>query len=116
MAGRVVMHDVAISSLLYSPTSPVTVAIGRVAEFNVLREAQIALSRPWPGGSGPFPPPGPPYLRTGTLRDSLTVTFKNSGLRGPEWDIVPTAIKRGWNYGEVLQGRGYRFLPLRFYI
>jgi hypothetical protein len=38
------------------------------------------------------------------------------GPQGPEADIVPTAIKRGWNYGDILKGRGYRFLPDYFYL
>lgn len=109
------IHDAAISALIYSPTGGVARACDAAAFVSLLPIAQAALSRPWPGPPGPFPPVGPPYLRTGELRDSLTVV-NTVGPQGPEADIVPTAIHRGVNYGAILIGRGYRFLPDYYYV
>lgn len=117
MAGpTVVLNNIAINDLLYDPTGPIGREMGRVALVNLLPIAQAALSRPWPGPPGPFPPVGPPYLRTGELRDSLRVDPTVLGSAGPEAAIIPTAIHRGVNYGQILQSRGYRFLPDYFYV
>jgi hypothetical protein len=114
--GTVVLDNVAISNLIYDPGGPIAREMNRVAQFSLLPIAQAALSRPWPGkGSAPFPPPGPPYLRTGDLRDSLRVV-DGVGPSGPEATIVPTALHRGVNYGEILMKRGYRFLPDYYYV
>lgn len=112
---HVEIHDIAISDLIYDPGGGIARECYAQAQISLLPIAQAALSRPWPGGLGPFPPVGPPYLRTGELRDSLRVV-ETVGPSGPEADIVPTAIHRGVNYGEVLLKRGYRFLPDYFYV
>lgn len=116
----VVIDDIALSALFYDPSGPIATHVKEVAEVDVLTLAKAYISRPWPGGRGPFPPPGPPYRRrldkvSPDLHDSLTVVVA-VGPQGPEADIVPTAIKRGWNYGDILKGRGYRFLPDYFYV
>lgn len=106
-------NEVALDALLNSPTGPLADEMRRVANTTLLEIARNYINRPWPGGYGPInPPPGPPYRRTGDLRDSLTV---ESSPSSPEATIVPTAIHRGANYGEILKNRGYRFLPDEFY-
>jgi hypothetical protein len=112
---RVDIHDANIDTILYSPSGGVARECNFQAHTNLLPIMQAALSRPWPGPPGPFPPVGPPYLRTGELRDSLRV-IDAVGPYGPETNIVPTAIHRGVNYGLVLRARGYRFLPDYFYV
>lgn len=116
----VVVNDLALSALFYDPGGPVATYMATVVGPDVLAIAKTYCSRPWPGGRGPFPPPGPPYRRrrdkvSPDLVDSLTLV-PALGPGGPEVDIVPLAIKRGWNYGDILKGRGYRFLPDYFYI
>lgn len=112
---RIELHDVAISNLIYDPSGGIARECNFVAHTSLLPIAQAALSRPWPGEPGPWPPVGPPYLRTGELRDSLRVV-EVIGPQGPESDIIPTAVHRGVNYGEVLIRRGYRFLPDYYYV
>ena len=114
----ITFDDTQLNLLLYSSSGPVGVAVRRRAQTDLLSLARATLSNPWPGGRGPFPPPGPPYLRTGELRDSLEVVdVPGSGPgRGPETDVVATAVHRGWNYGEILRDRGYQFLPPEFYL
>jgi hypothetical protein len=114
------INDLALSELFYDPAGPISRHIETVARTDILTLAKLTISRPWPGGRGPFPPPGPPYRRerdkaSPDLHDSLTVVT-SIGSGGPEADIVPTAVKRGWNYGEILKGRGYRFLPDSYYL
>lgn len=113
------LNDLNISELLYNPAGGVTRAVEYAANVPVLELCRRWISRPWPKGRGPFPPPGPPYARYDDpgprLRDSITVVSV-VGPAGPEFDIVPTAIHRGWNYGEILKGRGYRFMPPEFYL
>lgn len=116
----VVIDNLALSALFYDPAGPVSRYIEQVAAPSILALAKAYCSRPWPGGRGPFPPPGPPYRRfkdkvSPDLVDSLTIVMA-VGPYGPEADIVPTAVKRGWNYGDILKGRGYRFLPDNYYL
>lgn len=114
----VVIDDAALAALLNSPTGPIANEVARVANTTVLAIAQATISRPWAGSYGPTnPPPGPPLLRTGDLRNSLTAISVPGGSGiGAEVDIVPLAIHRGKNYGQILLARGYRFLPDAFYV
>jgi hypothetical protein len=119
----VVLNELALDDLLLSPTSPVSRHIERYASTDILALAKDTISRAFPGGRGPFPPPGPPYRRapggkdkaSPDLHDSLTVVAHPTSA-GMEYDIVPTAVKRGYNYGDILKGRGYRFLPDSYYL
>lgn len=115
LGSRVEFDLPALEILLESPGGPVDREVQRVAGGPVLQLAREELSRPWPGPPGPFPPPGPPYLRTGDLRDSLAITSTPGPGGRTDWVVIPTAIHRGVNYGEILLGRGYRFLPPAFY-
>jgi len=115
-----VIDNLAVSNYLYSPAGPVSLYVGAYAATEILPLSQATISRPWPGGKGPFPPPGPPYRREKDkvfpdLHDSLTVREVTTSV-GTEFHIVPTAIKRSYNYGEILQRRGYRFLPDSYYL
>ena len=116
----VVINDIALSALFHDPAGPVATYMATAVAPDILALSKAYCSRPWPGGRGRFPPPGPPYRRSRDkvspdLVDSLTLVSA-IGPTGPEVDIVPTAIKRGWNYGEILKSRGYRFLPDSFYL
>lgn len=122
----VVINNAALSALFYDPAGPVARYMETAVGPDVLALAKSWCSRPWPGGRGPFLPPGPPYRRQTDkvfpdLVDSLTLVTA-IGPSGPEVDIVPTAVKRGWNYGDLLRTGGgklkgpYRFLPDYFYI
>jgi hypothetical protein len=116
----VVINDIVLSALFNDPAGPITTYIATVVAPDVLAVSKTFCSRPWPGGRGLFPPPGPPYRReldkvSPDLVDSLTLVTA-LGPQGPEVDIIPTAVKRGRNYGDVLKGRGYRFLPDSYYL
>jgi hypothetical protein len=111
-------NEVAIDTLLNSPTGPVADEMARIARTSLLEIAKATIGRTYPGG--PAPAPGPPYRRTGILQSSLTVETDPSS---PAAAIVPgpEAVRGGWNYGEVLlkglppmKGQ-YRFLPDEFY-
>jgi hypothetical protein len=117
------IHDAALNLLFYDQAGPVATYITAVVGPDVLALAKSWCSRPWPGGRGPFPPPGPPYRRPSDSKDKVSPDLVDSltlvsaiGPNGPEVDIVPTAIKRGYNYGDILRVRGYRFLPDYFYV
>ena len=114
----VVINEVNLQAFLHDPAGGIAQFLGNVVAPSVLAEAQEFISRPFPGGTsraGRYPPPGPPYLRTGDLRSSLTVS-STPGPQGTEYDISPTAIHRNANYGLILKERGYRFLPDSYYV
>ncbi len=115
----ITINDVALTAFFDDPAGGVSRFMGTVVAPDVLAAAREFISRPFPGhGSrgARFPPPGPPYLRSGDLREGLQVVSAPSPLGGVEYDIVPTAVHRGANYGLILQQRGYRFLPDSFYV
>ena len=113
----VVINEVNLTAFLQDPAGGVSRYMGTVVAPSILAIAQDFLSRPWPGGGrgARFPPPGPPYLRSGQLRDTLEVVSTPTAT-GTEYDIVPTATRKGVNYGLILKARGYRFLPDTYYV
>jgi hypothetical protein len=86
-----------------------------VAEDVVLPEIIRYLSRPhpalnkfgWARKGFLNPPPGPVYKRTGDLIAGLKVVNRGRGY----YAIDSTAIHRGYFYADVLQQRGYVFIP-----
>lgn len=113
----VVINDAALTAFLVDPAGGISRHLKDTVVPTVLALAQDFISRPWPGGGrgARFPPPGPPYQRSGDLRNSLTVETVTTPM-GDEYDIVPLAVHRGANYGLILKARGYRFLPDIYYV
>ena len=111
------INEVNLAAFLYDPAGGVSKFMETVIAPDILALAKLTISRPFPG-HGPrgtrFPPPGPPYLRTGDLQASLSITA-TPGPTGTEYDIVTNAVHRGVNYGLILKARGYHFLPDSYY-
>lgn len=111
------INEINLEAFLLDPAGGVSRFMETVIAPDILQIAKDFISRPWPGGGrgARFPPPGPPYLRAGLLRDTLEIVSAPTPS-GTEYDIVPTATKKGVNYGLILKARGYRFLPDSYYL
>lgn len=112
------INEINLNAFLFDPAGGVSRFMETVIAPDILQLAKDTISRPFPGHGTRgtrFPPPGPPYLRTSDLRESLSIVSASS-TTGTEYDIVPNAIHRGVNYGLILKARGYRFLPDSYYL
>jgi hypothetical protein len=80
--------------------------------------AQRGWTASWAMPSGTWaynPPPGPPYMATGNLRDSIEVQgpFQQGDLPFVAVTIGNgETIRRGYDYAGILRDRGYDFVQL----
>lgn len=74
---------------------------------------QAALSVPWPGRQDRNPPPGPPRLRSGDLRNSIRVDGAVIGDDGfIEIPVASASVHRGFDYSDWLRDNGYEFVQI----
>ena len=60
----------------------------------------------------PNPPPGPPRLRSGDLKQSIHASFPTTDEKGLVVYGVALASHRGWSYPRLLLEKQYKFLPI----
>jgi hypothetical protein len=101
-------NEAALNTLLSTPTGAFNEFLNRVGQ-RLQQIAQDTLSRPYPGGLNP--PPGPPYLRSGDLRASVTYQIVTDSS-GPTVYVTASSVHRGADYARILQDRNYTFVVL----
>lgn len=108
-------HDV-YTYLFVDPSGPLGQLIYTVTDTVVKPDVQDTLSVPYVEGTL-NPPPGPPMMRTGVLRESVTTTHPQVTPAGPMCEVVVEAINpdTGELYSLTLFSQGYRFASPRYY-
>lgn len=113
-----VMHDEALKAVVNEPGGSIEIQMLNAAD-QVVQDARVSLGIPAPLTRGEHPPPGPPWARTFSLRDSVHHLSPEIGLDGLVFiQVVADADHDGHSeeYAPILLERGYRFLEADYLV